>query len=1532
MAWSLKICVLYLIGLKFLTGVPTSLAQDQPPKVENPVGKFFRNFNKEVREGAEELQKAKSGRDQLDSRPPQNQDFVRRLDQAKGFLKTKKWHDAVTILHFLIESETDTFYFDAERELRSLHREVQNLLNELPEEARRNYRNRYAPHAARELRTALDHQNEEDLRQVAEVYLPTDEGRRATYLAAVQLHDQGQLVAAAREFAHLARTSEDIINRVRWAELAAMNLVDEGATSFLEKLVSEFNLSRERFTNSEPIGNLTAPRVPVDATQLVHQFREMPREIAPQFVPLWSQRTVDRYLIEEQIRHLFHDLTEVNRAIVPTSQFLLHRSLIAFRTLSGLEVRNSETGKLVWETRSRLSLEARLANPPEGEEVDPYYRGRVPEQHPVTSLLLRDSISGSLTTDGRHLFAIENNEILSNTSRGYAWQRRMNHETSADEKWETNEIVAYDFNSGRIRWRLGGKVLEDPFSRPLAGTFFLGPPVSDGNDLYVTGEQAGTISLHALDANTGDVLWSQEIAHASRSVADDQVRRFWPCYPAIQDGVIVCPTACGWLVAVEQSSHKLLWAVRYSPRQSKKQGPRGEISIQALQDLNRRWMTTPPQIIDEKVLVTPVELPNEFGFEQTSTFCYDLMTGRLLWQQDKGDGLYLAGIAGQHAIFVGHSSIVARNLEAAGQLVWKTSLDKIDGQPSGRSLILNQQLLVPVAGNRLAIFDLNSGDQISSSRLVSQDIELGHLSYHQGRLYSHSIFNTAAFPIHPLTLAERDQMNRSIAGELIAIESLCSNSKFNEALDAMQNLRSSAIYQSATLQERSRIEQLEWNSMEQIVLSGGEASQETLFAMQTLAESSEELARYQRLAADQMIIADDWEGALRSLLALLKQSPTDQRFYEGTRTLSVDAWVGGRLQDLYLSGDQARRSNMETAIQLEEGPLRAQLALNRLSRVFQCLPWGAQLEFELAEAAISRNQLSEALVHLQRITAMQDKTSVVTAWLKMAELLTQLNANSDARRCCEQVLRLPPFTLEQGRESHELAKNRIAEFSARHDSKLINTEWGDTWEAVRTGTQSHDPAWKVVTPYGTPFDFLRDSRFLYQTQHLRLRLEKQRSGEYVWSLPLRSLSNMTHNSQVGIYQAGPLSYVVHRGAVHALQVADRRIAWTFTPNLTASAARKLRSPANRETSLFKNLTAFRNLSQLASYSAPTGLLLAANENCVLIIDDALRALDPLSGEFLWSDSSAMNRTTAFALSQQFLICQQDQVQLVRALDGKPTGTPLPEQFSTECLQIMNDECLTLSQNEAAEAPWTLSRGTIQQPDANWSLDIAAESWCVKFDEETFACVKPDGELSLLDPQRGTRNSIGFIPGGLMKIQKRLYAYSDAEFIFVAVAHGDARTSYVSLPSLKAAGTILCFSRSGGLLWSQSTEDLTAATESQDEKGVVETNQEKDSKPQKIPWSMNMIVDELAHSPLLLFISDRPEHRDKIYFRRLSMVGLDKRTGQQVFRWNRISNSGGFSYLHVDVADRSIDLRTYNERLKIQPIQRKVVESEPVREE
>ena len=124
----------------------------------------------------------------------------------------------------------------------------------------------------------------------------------------------------------------------------------------------------------------------------------------------------------------------------------------------------------------------------------------------------------------------------------------------------TNKLAAYDIHTGQAcngSWAARSALRQ-------SDTFFLGPPLPLRGQLYVMAEIKDEMRLLALDGATGNLLWSQQLAMVESNITQDPIRRLAGVSPSYSDGVLICPTGSGCVVAVDLATRSLLWGYIYS--------------------------------------------------------------------------------------------------------------------------------------------------------------------------------------------------------------------------------------------------------------------------------------------------------------------------------------------------------------------------------------------------------------------------------------------------------------------------------------------------------------------------------------------------------------------------------------------------------------------------------------------------------------------------------------------------------------------------------------------------------------------------------------------------------------------------------------------------------------------------------------------------------------------------------------------------------------------------------------------------------
>jgi hypothetical protein len=298
-------------------------------------------------------------------------------------------------------------------------------------------------------------------------------------------------------------------------------------------------------------------------------------------------------------------------------------------------------------------------------------------QASALSLLCENGLTGTLSTDGRWVYAIDDLQVPvpTNIFLPSMWN---SGQVPQDVKplLLANSLHAYGVAHGKFQWRLGDRFKRDD---PFAGSHFLGPPLPLEGQLFVLNEKnegpTGTAELRlvCLSAAKGEVIGAlvtlAKVPQARR-VTHDPMRRTNAAHLAYANGVLVCPTNAGEVFGVDRQSRRVLWTYSYrgeakAPAPLPKVFPAGMTPVPQPQ-----WKASAPLIAGDRVILTA---PDEAAIH-----CLSLGDGTVRWKRERRDDLYVAGIFADKVLLIGTSA--CRTLDLAdGREVWSAAT----GTPAG---------------------------------------------------------------------------------------------------------------------------------------------------------------------------------------------------------------------------------------------------------------------------------------------------------------------------------------------------------------------------------------------------------------------------------------------------------------------------------------------------------------------------------------------------------------------------------------------------------------------------------------------------------------------------------------------------------------------------------------------------------------------------------------------------------------------------------------------------------------------------------
>ncbi len=709
---------------------------------------------------------------------PENRPLRRLLRSAEQAVEEKNFAEAVGLLSRVLAHPEDFFYRprkDAATYV-SLKSAARQMLLKLPPEAHELFRLRFEGEAKRLLRQGLEQDRPELLAQAARRYFLTRAGARATWHLVRRHLDSGQVLAAGLLLDQMAQLPEKLRNE--WEPdlslLRAGCYLQQGQAAQAQKLLLPL---KQRFpdlqlalaTGPIRLWELNAPARQQALVQLVRRgASSLPPERfwpypggTPQRVAApapaidlvlrrWRAEFYDEYFDPESGALEFSErglVPLLNRVVAQAIQQgrgivagepLIAGDVVVVRTLTQLIAVETETGRRLWEhSRDEIvlpllaRLDGRIQQPvqpfPGGAPIPaPGGVGNAIPAQLFSRRLFADRTYQTLSTDGVAVFCVERIPIRQSPPAParppFAPQvppmvRQWFVELGALNR---NRLAAYELRTGKLLWQLG-----EADARLAAGQdlFFLGPPLPLDDTLYVLAENRGEIRLLALEAAPGHrtpprLVWAQPLGHADVELGRS-LRPFSGLSPTFAQGLLLCPTDAGVLVALEPVTRQLRWGFVY-----RASGPRRRPYRPPQASLLNNWVDSLVRVYGSYAVFTPRDEP--------WLYCLDVSSGRLLWKLPRGDSRLVLSLSAEGVLLQGDRSL--RLMDWQGRTRWSMRFAS-RGTSVGRALVTERFIHVPLSDGTLLAVDRRTGTPQPEATLQTrsasdpfaqqQQIELG---------------------------------------------------------------------------------------------------------------------------------------------------------------------------------------------------------------------------------------------------------------------------------------------------------------------------------------------------------------------------------------------------------------------------------------------------------------------------------------------------------------------------------------------------------------------------------------------------------------------------------------------------------------------------------------------------------------------------------------------------------------------------------------------------------------------------------------
>jgi len=604
---------------------------------------------------------------------------------------------------------------------------VEQLLEHLPARQRADFNAAATPAATQAWQRFLVSQAWSDLLAFCRDYGQTEAGLAGWQTAAGRYRDEARWTLAAAAWKRVEQHAHARDRDREWAIIG--QLESQFRLGDANALRALFTRHRDRLQKSTLTiagrETLAADFVAPWLQETSNSELSQPGPLRPALTPRWTVPLQPPNNLGPHLEQWFSELRDHGVWLLPSARPLLTDRLVLVRSPQALLAVDSATGRPEWQIPFD-DWPWIDANP--GILDNPGYRTALLEQ--LGRRLLADTVLSQLTADRERVYLAQESRQTQGNPANFGAPAVRNGDGPMNPGERFNHLAAYRLDNGELVWRIGG-VSAGP-SYPLGGEYFCGPPTVIDDVLFVCGQQQTELQLLAIESRRGELLWKTTLGDLPRQLASDPARQRIACPVVWQDGVLLCPTAAGALVAVDPLTQTPRWAYRYGVSLRESAYRQRNENTAYLPDLWwDAWRETTLKCAgDIAVLASP---------ESDWLHAVQVRTGQVQWSVPRGNALCLLDLADGAALVLEPTALRAHDL-STGRLRWRTPV----GESAGRAVVTNTHLVLPTSDGGVIRLRLDDGRREDGAGAAEEPI--GNLAMHQGDWYSVSTASLAAWP------------------------------------------------------------------------------------------------------------------------------------------------------------------------------------------------------------------------------------------------------------------------------------------------------------------------------------------------------------------------------------------------------------------------------------------------------------------------------------------------------------------------------------------------------------------------------------------------------------------------------------------------------------------------------------------------------------------------------------------------------------------------------------------------------------------
>ncbi len=1000
---------------------------------------------------------------------PQDRQQEQWLDSARKSLAEEEFGQVVVLLHRIIAMEDDSFLASpANATLTSVRDQAGQLIAKLPVDVRQRLEADLDRIAQDSWQTTKQTPSSEAVSAFLNRYRMTSLGLEALRLSAANDRDAGRHRLAAVGWQAVRRHPLATKTQQTNAVLALFDtLLSAGDLQSAEQLIAEFKLSSVGTT-------MIAGKEVNPSDWMQSRLRDRQRTLPaatltistlhpplPAPTPVWTKSLATIPELQKAgslIQRFYRDQGVISS---PVLRPVIVGNMVLTRSMQELVACDIKTGEQIWAVPNQeYGWLAKRSGPP---EISPARSGNASAWYRRSEV---DSVFASIASQGNLVVIVqEPDRSMTDFSTATSPPRPVNA-PATNTRW--NKLCGYDLGTRQLIWQMGG-----PPTGPadvFGGITFLGVPLFVDNLLFVVARRDDELVLLAMDQATGHLRWSVSLGVLAPHLADNTARRRIACPVVMGDGLLLCPTAAGMLVAVNPVTRSIEWAYRYPLLQHDLPLRAGAgVPTAVLTDAWwNEWREVGLQQVAAKGKTPGVILLTSPDTERLHAI--HARTGVELWNAPRGAGLHLAGVLENVAIIVESMAVRGHDLQT-GRLLWRAET----GEISGRGAISAGYLLQPRRAGGVAAINVANGTQIrglsATDRIYKSIVSCddGYIAQTDDELHRLPLLEAvrqaaqARWEAEPteMTLMELARLDLQ-AGKPAAARQRLSDM---DAIDA-KPIRRDAILTMLRQRSAAKQESYEKSRLDEVSL-GAEL-------LGLCADDGERLIAL-RAMGDAACASGDLSRAMSLYLDALQLTETIGLRYVGywtaddtsTRSVRADRILLGAIQRILdESRSKASTSDLEQllndrleAAKRDDDPFAVQRLLDRMLP----LEWTRHAILSNETKALYARPPQKVDPLILSIAGSRDRQTSAKGYELFAKLQSRSGSRQDAEAIQRRLLALYPGTpLSNGRTlGATLASQQDRSETRSHVLSLAPDLWPNRTPTVERESERHQDVYQL---------------------------------------------------------------------------------------------------------------------------------------------------------------------------------------------------------------------------------------------------------------------------------------------------------------------------------------------------------------------------------------------------------------------------------------------------------------------------------------